>query len=278
VVSGDSGTWIYLGNGDGTFTMKAQYASFTGDCTDYAITQVAETCLVSADFNNDGIPDLASAVWIDGIVSFLLGNGDGTFSPGPQTFVLGTPQSMAAGDFNNDGKMDLAVSNLFGTIYVYPGNGDGTFGSPTTVPVTMNGAGLASGDVNGDGNLDLVLASGTGASTIGVAVWVVTGNGNGTFNTPIPLLADEAPNAVVLGDFNGDGLLDIASVNFNPDDVSILINNGNLTFLPETIYGSDIGPAALAAADVNGDGKPDLLVVNEYSADVTILVNTTTSP
>ena len=90
-----------------------------------------------------------------------------------------------------------------------------------------------------------------------------------------PATATEPSTRLLLGDFNGYGLLDIASVNFNTDDVSILINNGNLTFLPETIYGSDIGPAAPAAPDVNDDGKPDLLVVNEHSADVTILVKTT---
>src|SRR5206468_3485484 len=100
----------------------------TGDCTANAFQSNAAPCFVAADFNGDGIPDLAAAVWINGTVSFLLGNGDGTFRAGAQTLqIADTPQGLAAGDFNHDGRIDLAVSGLFGKVYVFPGNGDGTF-------------------------------------------------------------------------------------------------------------------------------------------------------
>ncbi len=94
----------------------------------------------------------------------------------------------------------------------------GTIGNGNT------GAGLAVGDINGDGHPDIVVVGGQGASYTSLDVFVITVNGDLTFNAPIPLLADADPNAVVLGDFNNDGRLDIASTNFSAGDVTVLIN------------------------------------------------------
>lgn len=273
-VSGDYGTWIYLGKGDGTFTAGTKYASLTGDCTPNAFSSTAAPCFVAADFNGDGIPDLAAALWINGTISFLLGNGDGTFRAGPPPLAINdTPQGLAAGDFNHDGRLDIAVSGLSGSVHVFPGKGDGTFGSAATFSVGSTAAGLAAGDVNGDGNLDLVVAGGSSASTISLGVFVVTGNGDLTFNPPVALVADEAPNGVVLGDFNGDGLIDIASANLLADDVSVHINLGNLSFAPALLYGAGGGPVVLAAADLNGDQRLDILAVNQYSGDLSVLLH-----
>ena len=175
-VSGDSGTWIFLGNGDGTFTQKAQYPSFYGDCTVTAFQYNGAPCFAAADFNGDGIPDLAGALWTVDSAFIMLGNGDGTFRPGTQTLrVSDTPQSIATGDFNKDGKIDVVISGLFGSVFVFPGNGDGTFNAPVLLSSGTGSAGLAVGDVNGDGNLDIVLAAGqAGGSGSFLGVYVFT--------------------------------------------------------------------------------------------------------
>ncbi|MGA2593849.1 MAG: VCBS repeat-containing protein [Bryobacteraceae bacterium] len=207
-------------------------------------------------------------------MSFLLGNGDGTFRRGPQTLkIADVPQGIAVGDFNRDGKIDVAVSGYFGSVSVFPGNGDGSFGPAVTLSVGATGAGLAVGDVNGDGNPDIVVGGGSSESAISLGVFLLTGNGDLTFNAPVELLADEAPNGVVLADFNGDGLIDIASVDFMGDDVAIFINQGNLTFSRGVLYGAGSGPVALCSVDLNGDGKQDIVVVNQKSSDLSVLLH-----
>ncbi len=274
-VSSDYGTSIFLGNGDGTFTAGATYPTFYGDCTFNAIQNTAAPCFATADFNGDGIPDLVGALWIEDTVSFLLGNGDGTFHLGPQNLtVADVPQGIAVGDFNHDGKIDVAVSGYYGSVTVFPGNGDSTFGAGVAVATgTTIAVGLAVGDVNGDGNLDIVLAGGSSDSEISLGLFAITGNGDMTFNAPVPLLADEGPNGVVLADLNGDGLIDIASANLLGDDVTVLINQGNLTFAPETLYGAGGGPVVVRSANLHANGQPDLIVVNQNSNNVSILLH-----
>jgi hypothetical protein len=127
--------------------------------------------------------------------------------------------------------------------------------------------------VNGDGNPDIVVGGGSSESAISLGVFLLTGNGDLTFNAPVELLADEAPNGVVLADFNGDGLIDIASVDFMGDDVAIFINQGNLTFSRGVLYGAGSGPVALCSVDLNGDGKQDIVVVNQKSSDLSVLLH-----
>ncbi len=274
-ISSLNGTWIYLGNGDGTFRAGAQYPSFYGDCTFNAVQQTASPCFATADFNHDGIPDLVGAVWISGTVTFLLGNGDGTYRPGPQTLTVSdVPAGLAVGDFNHDGNIDVAVSGYYGSVTIFPGRGDGTFGAGVIVATgSTTGAGLAAADVDGDGNLDIVLAGGAGGSVVSLAVFVIPGNGDLTFRAPIALGADESPNDVVIADFNGDGRLDIASVNVLGDSVTVLVNQGNLTFAPEALYGAGSGPVVIRSANLNKDGLTDLVVVNQNSSDINVLLH-----
>ena len=131
---------------------------------------------------------------------------------------------------------------------------------------------MAVGDLDGDGNPDIVIAGGSGSSIIYLAVYVITGNGDLTFNAPVALQADESPNGVVLGDFNGDGKLDIASANILSNDVTVLLNTGHLTFAPQTLYAAGGGPAVIASAALTQNGKADLLVVNENGNSVTVLL------
>jgi hypothetical protein len=162
----------------------------------------------------------------------LLGNGDGTFtasSSSPQTGY--EPAGIAAGDFNGDGILDLAVSNLNGgnpdpgSVTVLLGNGDGTFMPTAQSPVT--GAlplSIAVGDFNGDGKADLVTGD-AGSNT----ATVLLGNGDGTFAAPLNPPAGTNSLFVAVGDFNGDGLPDLAAANNTPNTVTVLLTQETLT-------------------------------------------------
>src|SRR5579871_5322093 len=144
IVGGDA-TMVYLGNGDGTFTLKAQFGE------GYYV-QIG-------DFNRDGIPDFVTS---DGPgVQIFLGNGDGSFRMG---HLLRFPNigiaSPALGDFNHDGKLDVAVaSNQTNQIQIFLGNGDGTFQPPAFYPTGIQPQYAIAVDLNHDGNLDLVVTS-----------------------------------------------------------------------------------------------------------------------
>jgi hypothetical protein len=257
-------TCIELGNGDGSFQLP--------NCTAVSPPMAGMTespyWLIAADFNGDGKLDLALSNWSDGTntVSIFLGNGDGTLQA-PQSFPSGptAPGNLCAGDFDGDGKLDLAVSNaLTGAgaenISILLGNGDGTFQNPTEYSAPSNSVFLAVGDFNRDGKLDLIL------SNAGTNVYVGLGNGDGTFQPPqIVATLAETPESLVTADVNGDGKLDLVTltsgVSSNIAGVAVLLGNGDGTFQPPVTYSTPYfsygGPVI---ADINGDGKPDLLL------------------
>jgi hypothetical protein len=271
---------VLLGNGDGTFQPAVTYK--TGGAPNYS--------LVVADVNGDGKPDLivsscaASASTCgsaQGVVSVLLGNGDGTFQHA-LSYGSGAPVGahVAVADVNGDGKPDLIATNYQGeangdgTVAVLLGNGNGTFQSPVLYDSGAPGAnGLTVADVNGDGALDLLVANGcfsycTGGLESLTVLSVLLGNGDGTFQPPATY-ATSGKNSgwVSVADLNGDGKLDavLSSLNiFIPNGiVSVLLGRGDGTFEPAVTYDSG-GYAApeLALADVNGDGRLDIIVDN----------------
>jgi hypothetical protein len=211
---------VLLGNGDGTFQPAVTYASGGGDAWSVAVV----------DVNGDGKPDLVVANMCSksncsarGVVSVLLGNGNGTFQPAV-TYESGglAAFSVAVADLNGDGTPDIAVVNVgSANVGVLLGNGDGTFQPAVTYAaggILGNGPqSVALADVNGDGKRDLILANCAGSGSCGAT----------------------------------DGF------------ASVLLGNGNGTFQPAVTYGSGGFSAwAVAAADVNGDGRPDLVVAN----------------
>lgn len=194
----DGSVSLLLGNGDGTF-QTALSIGVAGP----------PTFVTVGDFNGDGKLDLAVATPSNpgsGSVRVLLGNGDGTFLPGVSYGVAALPISIAVGDFNRDGKLDLVVANSdSNNVSVLLGNGNGTFQNAVNYPAGLGPQSVALGDFNGDGNLDLVIAvAGTGANS----VCVLAGNGDGTFQSPA-CFNGMAPFAAVVGDFNNDGRLDV---------------------------------------------------------------------
>jgi len=181
------------------------------------------------DYDEDGSLDVAVTDYNRG-VDILLGNGDGSFGRA-QSFDVGAfPTSVVTGDFNHDGHLDLAASNAESMVSILFGDGQGTFGA--AVPYTIKGPlrMLTAADLNGDGNLDLAAAVGSGSD--GRAV-VLYGKADGTFPLTSKFHTDLDAMFVAVGDFNHDHAPDLVSVNFDADDVSILLNSGG-TFVTAT--------------------------------------------
>src|SRR5580692_2538807 len=222
---------------------------------------------IAADFNGDGIMDLAVADGTNNQILVMLGNGDGTFqSPVPYQVGAG-PSTLVAGDFDGDGKLDIAVGDSDTGIYVLQGNGDGTFHVDPIISVAELGPwDLAVGDFNGDGKLDLACVNQTaGTISIFLGNGDATFNGDGFFQPPATVATNAGPGQMTIGDFNGDGILDMAVANFGSfagDTVSVFLGNGNGTFQPKVDYDTSLAPLSVVAADVNGDGKLDLAVAD----------------
>jgi hypothetical protein len=180
------------------------------------------------------------------------------------------PYSIAIGDFNGDGKQDLAVTGGVGTVTTLLGNGDGTFTPTSSSPAAGYAPdSIAIGDFNGDGIQDLAVANLTGDT-----VTILLGNGDGTFTPAAARLATGIyPVSIVVGDFNGDGIPDLAVANDSSNTVTILLGNGDGTFTAAPVSpatGSE--PNSITVGDFNGDGIPDLAVASEGSFTVTILL------
>jgi hypothetical protein len=183
-----------------------------------------------------------------------------------RTYTPTNTNSLVAGDFNGDGKLDLAVSTG-ATLSILLGKGDGTF-NVTTFPTTAQFVGtLVAGDFNGDGKLDLAFPD-----PFHNLVHLLLGNGDGTFTEVSTTAVGTDPVWAAAGDFNGDGKLDLAVVNRAGANVSILLSNGDGTFSRKPSVKVGTKPNAVAVADFNGDGKLDLAVVNSGSNNVSILL------
>ena len=182
------------------------------------------------------------------------------------TAGAGFLDSLAIGDFNGDGKADLAMTDANGlNVSILLSNGDGTFKPPVSYPAGNPNA-VVTADFNGDGKLDLAVADNNGPNTNG-AVAILLGNGDGTFKAAVNYSAGLDPNAIAVGDFNGDGKLDVVVANSDGADISVLLGDGDGTFQPATSYstGSGSSPLSVAVGDFNRDGKLDL-VVGQFNA------------
>ena len=266
VYATESGTVsILLGKGDGTFQRPVNYT------VGYGAAAVA-----IGDFNHDGKLDLAVGVanyyYGSSNVSILLGNGDGTFQPAVTYSVQYDPVSVAVGDFNHDGKLDLVAANSgSNTVSILLGNGDGTFQPQVAYAVGNDPVSVAVGDVDGDHNLDLVVANAMSNN-----LSILLGKGDGTFQQQTTYAVGKDPVSVALRDFNKDGKLDLAVVVAgapgSPGVLAIVLGNGDGTFRPPVNYTVGLSPSSVTVGDFNGDGNPDLAVANLRSGNVSILL------
>ena len=237
-------------------------------------TSTAPTAGAVADFNEDGLLDLAVGGQYDGNLNILLGRPNGGFGTF-RTFPAGSGVSrIVAGDFDKDGHLDLATTDAFGAVSILRGNGNGTFATPVSIPVDYNPQGIETADINGDGNLDLLVAI-VGADESGEGeLAVLLGHGDGTFEPPVYYRAGQNAMGLAIADLNGDGKLDVAVADENccaVNSLTVLLGNGDGTF--QSPRASVPGIASdVAAGDLNRDGKIDLVLAGEFGGVVKVLL------
>jgi hypothetical protein len=249
---------VFLGNGDGTFSSPVLYSTSPGPGN-----------LVVGDYNRDGNMDLA-IVTSNGLLSLLLGNGNGTFtlsniSPSVSYYAQGIAQA----DLNGDGILDLVISSSsYEDLQVLLGNGDGTF-SALTAMNSVNGPGqVVVADFNQDGVPDLAVAS-----NFGTAVGVYLGNGDGTFAAAATPPFSGTIYAIAAADISGDGIPDLIAADIFGDRVITVTGKGDGTFASASIVSTGSNPEFVVAGDWNGDGVEDLAVPNLSGASATIVMS-----
>jgi len=256
---------VLTNNGSGGFTQSAELN-----------VDVYPSCVVAADINGDGKPDLICAhKTAPGTLSVLTNNGSGGFGFNATLNVGNGPSCVVAADVNGDGYVDLVSANHDNsTLTVLTNNGSGGFGFNATLNVVIAPSCVVAADVNGDGKLDLVSsANGSPSSTL----TVLTNNGSGGFGSNATLHVDSYSYWVVAADVNGDGKLDLVSANHDNDTLTVLTNNGSGGFGSNATLNAVYGPGCVVAADLNGDGKSDLICAN-VTGSLTVLINTTVFP
>ncbi len=264
-----AGVGIMLGRGDGSFEPVSSITTFS--CT-------LEGGIVTGDFNNDGNLDFAvvsgtpggDCNFNPGTLWIFLGNGAGGFTLKASYSELGVPAyndlagGLVATDLRGNGHLDLlAIDPSKNGVDVFLGNGDGTFQTPTLVTVPQSGysGAMTAGDVNHDGKPDLVVAS----NVSGDGIYVLLGNGDGTFQSPVFYQqgSNSGAMAVAIGQLIKNDHGDVVMGTGN--GAYVYINNGDGTFkTPPALY----GPAwinSITITDINGDKKNDL-VVSSYSS------------
>jgi hypothetical protein len=244
---------VLLGNGTGGFSAGPVQA-LTG-----AAATSGDLQLVTGDFNGDGLLDVAIANSFGRAVAVMLGSGTGAFTLKAILNLPDTPgyaEHLAVGDFNGDGKLDLAVPEYeTGKTIIYLGDGLGNFNTSAAFAITEPGLdvyAVCAGDFNGDGIIDLV-----GGSTEGL-VWLHAGLGNGNF-APAVSFGSASTTALVCRDFNGDGKLDVAVGSAVGNNVTIYLGEGNGQFIQGMTLPAADHVKGLVSGDFTNSGRLDLV-------------------
>ncbi len=265
---------VLQGNGDGTFQPKVDFAT-GGNGNSVTI----------ADLNNDNHPDIIAVNYNQGTVAVLknLMTTPGTITTGSFAAAVtyaagGNPVSVTTGLLNNDGNLDVAVSNYNqNTVGILLGNGDGTLQAVKTYGTgSGNAYNLVAVDLNGDNKLDLAVAVYNDSNH---NLSVLTGNGDGTFNAATPYKVGSQYNCIEIAtaDLNGDNKPDLV-LGAATNGFDVAYNNGDGTF---TSFGYNTGTQSIGVAlgDFNGDGRPDVITSSEnntatlFTGDSTITLS-----
>jgi hypothetical protein len=259
---------IFFGDGSGALVggSNVTIASLVGLAPDTVIT---------ADFNSDGKPDLATAnsSQVGQDTSVVLNQGSRAFAT-PHVYNAGfVSSSIIAGDFNRDGKLDLIRNDPFpagspsppGRLALLLGHGDGTFATPSYVTLGTRDVWLTSADLNNDGKLDLVSANFDGGS-----VSLLRGNGDGSFAAATTLGAQPQVAFVASADWNRDGRLDLLVA--GADGVTLLLGKGDGTFA-DAVQCPIGSTRQLATGDFDGDGRLDIVTTNPDANMINVLLN-----
>jgi hypothetical protein len=263
---------ILLGAGGGTLGPPADYAT---------ATDAATSNLAAGDLDGDGLLDVVATNPGTGSISLFRGRPDGTLEPGVNVPVgpvgsqkSSAPFSAAIGDFDGDGKNDVAIAEaITGAVVVMLGSGDGTLRPEVAYPGGGVGPSICTAsDVVPDGKLDLVCAN-RGSDDVSV----LPGRGDGTFGAPIlsSTGAGTGPYAIGVADFNLDGVPDVVTPNFRASTASVLLGVGDGRFEAPLDPGpTGVSAYGVATGDFDRDGRPDFAVCNATSNDVVVKLNT----
>ncbi|CAF4886753.1 unnamed protein product [Rotaria sp. Silwood1] len=261
---------IFLGYGDGSFSTQMTYS--TGSNSN-------PRSITVGDFNGDGLLDIAVANEGYGNVGVFLQYRNGTFMPQKSYSNEWYPASfsVASCDFDNDGRLDIAVANRYiDEITILFGDGDGNFshGLISAIYSEYRPFSITVGDFNNDDRFDIAVANELYWDTNNVGVFL--NYGNRTFSGQIsnPTEFGSYPRAVTVGDFNNDGKLDIAVANFQKPALGIFLGNGDGTFSNQVVYaiGGKANPISLTACDFNNDSRLDIVVANSGVSNVAVFL------
>jgi hypothetical protein len=257
---------VLLNGGDGSLRAKVDYSSGSNPAS-----------VAIGDLNGDGKADLVTAARLmlgrfpsrDVVVFF--NRGDGSFSARVE-YPIGLGyglMSVAIGDLNGDGKLDVAAANDAGdSVSVLLNRGDGTLQPHVDYETGSLPESIAIGDLNGDSKADL-----TAANAFASTVSIFLNRGDGGFQQRVDYATGKLPDSVAIGDLNGDGKADLGTANAEVNTVSILLGRGDGSFSAKVDSEVDRGPGSIAFVDLNGDRKPDVVTANAGSNTVTVLSN-----
>jgi len=226
----------------------------------------AAEAMVAADVDNDGDADIIAADWFGNGIRVQKNNGNGTFGAAIVTDLGVATGSVGSGDFNGDGKVDVAAATGMELI-ILSGLGNGSFAETARFPLVVSGQVQAYVfDTNNDGKLDIVGPSASGIQTF-------LGQGNGSFVTGPLTTVGALVTSTAKMNYNNDGVVDIGVLDAIGQRVIVMTGNGNGSFTEVTSGFVGLIPEDVTAADFNGDGVDDLATADSFSFTMSVLLS-----